>query len=222
MPYPPEPHLDPLLKLLRRQPVADMATLLRALGAQDRTTVFRHLKRLGYVSSFTHGGRHYALAETPRFDQDGLWFVQGIGFSAAGSLMDTVAKLVAESGAGMTASALRLKTQVQVHNTLRKLTRAGRVRKEGAAGRYLYLSPDAKRATQQRKARRELEASMQPSVKDPPLGVVVEILAEVIRSSPSHATSDEIAARLCARGLTIPVEVVDQTIARHAQKKTDS
>jgi hypothetical protein len=49
-------------------------------------SVHRFLAQIGYYSSFTHNGRWYTLASTPRFSRQGLWFHQDIGFSRAGSL----------------------------------------------------------------------------------------------------------------------------------------
>src|SRR5271156_818258 len=44
-------------------------------------TVFRKLKPLDYLTSYTHRGRYYALRESARFDDDGLWSHDAVWFS---------------------------------------------------------------------------------------------------------------------------------------------
>ena len=61
-------------KLVRRRRVVNVHELAEALNAESRMTVFRHLKEVGYRSSFTHAGRYYTLAEIPKFDEDGLYY----------------------------------------------------------------------------------------------------------------------------------------------------
>jgi hypothetical protein len=37
-------------------------------------TVFRRLRKIEYVSSYTHAGRYYTLYDIARFDSDGMAF----------------------------------------------------------------------------------------------------------------------------------------------------
>lgn len=70
-----------LIRLFRRRLVVEVGALFETLGTRSRMTVFRRLKRVGYLTSYTHAGRYYTLLEIPRFDEFGLWFHQQIGFS---------------------------------------------------------------------------------------------------------------------------------------------
>jgi hypothetical protein len=72
----------------------DMNTLLNALDGRSRRSVFRDLTTIGYLSSYTHTGRYYTLVHIPEFDEHGLWFFQGVGFSKAGTLKSTITELV--------------------------------------------------------------------------------------------------------------------------------
>src|SRR3989442_15502407 len=58
---------------LLRHKIATLPELERALGTDVGLTVFRKLKSLGYLSSYTHRGGYYTLAEIARFDGKGLW-----------------------------------------------------------------------------------------------------------------------------------------------------
>jgi len=53
---------DELRALLRRNQMATLADLKHALGTSVDVTVFRKLKPLGYLSSYSHRGRYYTLA----------------------------------------------------------------------------------------------------------------------------------------------------------------
>ena len=62
-----------LRKHLLRYKIATLPELKQALGTTASLTVFRKLKLLDYLSSYTHRGRYYALRESARFDDAGLW-----------------------------------------------------------------------------------------------------------------------------------------------------
>ena len=57
-----------LRKHLLRHKIATLPELKSALGTSADLTVFRKLKLLDYLSSYTHRGRYYALREAARFD----------------------------------------------------------------------------------------------------------------------------------------------------------
>src|SRR5215467_12397152 len=83
---------DPQLlrKHLLRHKIATLPELKQALGATANLTVFRKLKLLDYLSSYTHRGRYYALRETAHFDDAGLWSHEAVWFSRQDPLHDLV------------------------------------------------------------------------------------------------------------------------------------
>ena len=80
-----------LRQLLRRNKIADLPELKRALGTHTDLTVFRKLKKLQYLASYTHRGRFYTLPEIARFDDRGLWSHEGVWFSRHGRAKAAVA-----------------------------------------------------------------------------------------------------------------------------------
>ena len=130
-----------LTKLFNRDVVQDLEALFNALGTTSRMTVFRRLKAVGYLSSYTHAGRYYTLAGLPEFDDNGLWLHQGVGFSQAGTLKQTVAVLVHESDAGCTHSELESRLRVRVHNALLGLVRGQYIVRERVGGHGGYPCP---------------------------------------------------------------------------------
>src|ERR1035441_10789852 len=70
-----------LRRHLRRCKIAALPELKRILGSDADLTVFRKLKQLDYLASYTHRGRFYTLAEIARFDDHGLWSHEAVWFS---------------------------------------------------------------------------------------------------------------------------------------------
>ena len=64
-----------LQALFARQQVATIEELKAALGTAVNMTVLRKLRPLGYLTSYSHGGRFYTLEELVRFDEQGLYRV---------------------------------------------------------------------------------------------------------------------------------------------------
>ena len=67
--------------LFRREKVLDMRTLRGRFPSRSRRSLFRDLAGLGYLTSYSHAGRFYTLADIAEFDERGLWFFRNIGFS---------------------------------------------------------------------------------------------------------------------------------------------
>jgi hypothetical protein len=85
---------------LRRNKIADLPELKRVLGTDTGLTVFRKLKQLHYLASYTHRGRFYTLPEIAHFDDRGLWSHEGVWFSRHGTLLATLETFVNQSANG--------------------------------------------------------------------------------------------------------------------------
>jgi len=66
---------------LHKNKIATLAELKLILGSSATMTVFRKLRALGYLSSFSHRGQYYTLADIPQFDELGLWSFRAVWFS---------------------------------------------------------------------------------------------------------------------------------------------
>ena len=145
-----------LRPLFRRQRIATMAELKETLGTASDATVFRKLKELSYLTSYSDRGRYYTLALIPRFDDLGLWCYRNIRFSQYGTLRSTAETWVCEAEAGWRADELEALLQVSVKETLLRLIYDERIAREKVEGRFLYSSADPrirKRQVSARKAR---------------------------------------------------------------------
>ena len=200
------PKVNPQKKvenLLRKRRVVTMNDLCKVIGSSSRMTVFRRLREMEYVSSYTHAGRYYTLYDIARFDSDGIWFYNAIGFSQNGSLKNTVTYLVHRSDTGKFHIDLERQLRVRVHNVLLDLVKSKQIERIKFEGQYLYLSSDKEQSKKQIEQRDQLpmQARRIPVYISEPL--VIEILAEVIRQSKRHPRADQVASALAIRGLPI-------------------
>jgi hypothetical protein len=145
---------DTIVRLLRRRTIATMDELKQALGSSVDMTVFRKLRALSYLASYSHRGKYYALTDAAEFDERGLWSYRGVHFSRFGSLIDTVEAFVLRAERGYLAAELASQLGVEVKQPLLSLVSAARLVREEVTGLYLYCSADPGRRRKQLLARR--------------------------------------------------------------------
>lgn len=209
-----------LRSLFHRTLVVEMNDLYQVLHTQCRMNVFRRLKEIGYLTSYTHTGRYYTLDDIPKFDEMGLWFYQDVGFSKSGSLKATITALVDCSLTGFTHEELEGLLHIRVHNTLLALVREKAVEREDWKGTYLYVSSSKEVAFDQQKRRQDLQTGI---VAPLPATMVIEILVEALLAGRVCVSASLVAARLGARGHSVRVEQVVGVLAQYGvaeEKKT--
>jgi hypothetical protein len=218
------PKIDAQKKLenfIKSRRVVQMRDLFEVVESTSRMTVFRRLRGVEYLCSYTHAGRYYTLFDIARFDSDGIWFYDDIGFSQNGSLKNTVIYLVDNADGGKFHSDLQRQLRVRVHNVLLDLVRSKQIKRTKFEGQFLYLSTDKARSTKQIEQRDKLSMQLRriPVFITEPM--VIEILAEVIRQSKRHPRADQVASALAIRGLPIAQNDV-MTVFDHydIEKKT--
>ena len=162
-------HSEALAELLETWRIATMADLKQALGTTADITVFRKLRELDYLTSYSHRGRYYALRQTAEFDHLGLWSYDSVRFSKHGTLVRTARALVGASDAGYFATELEGVLHVDVKDALRKLVKDEELGRNRMLGRYLYCSADPAIRKQQVLVRR-VEAAGPSLVAGPVVG----------------------------------------------------
>jgi DNA-binding transcriptional regulator YhcF (GntR family) len=155
---------DALRTLLLRNKIATLDELKQALGTSVDVTVFRKLKALDYLTSYSHRGRYYTLREIARFDDRGLWSQAEVWFSRFGTLLATAEAFIDHSPRGYFADELAPMLHVEVQDALHQLNQQGRVSRQIVSGRYLYTAADASVQKRQLLARRIVE--FLPTVPD--------------------------------------------------------
>lgn len=140
---------ESIVRLLERRQMVTMDDLKAELGTRVDMTVFRKLQTLDYLSSYSHGGRYYALRARAEFDARGLWTYRGVHFSRFGSLLATAEAFVNRADRGYSASELTAELQVQTKEPLLKLVRLRRLSREEISGVYVYCSGQLARRREQ-------------------------------------------------------------------------
>jgi hypothetical protein len=158
-------HSDELRALLLRNKIATLDELKQSLGSSVDVTVFRKLKPLDYLTSYSHRGRYYTLREIPRFDDHGLWSQAEVWFSRFGTLLATAEAFVNRSPRGYFADELARALHVEVQDALHQLTQQRRVTREIVSGLYLYIAADHAIQRGQLLTRRAVETV--PNLADP-------------------------------------------------------
>jgi len=158
-----------LKMLLRHQKIATMPELKKTLGTSVDLTVFRKLRELSYLSSYSHRGRFYTLAEIAQFDALGLWSHRSVWFSRYGTLVATCQALVEQAEAGYFTGELSTLVHVVAQEPLLRLAQTGRLSREALGRRYLYCAADAARRKVQLRTRQLQESAprWEGSIVDP-------------------------------------------------------
>jgi hypothetical protein len=142
-------------KFLKRWKIATLAQLITAMDNPARSTIFRKLEQLEYLSSYSHRGKYYTLRSIARFNRLGLWDYRSVHFSRFGNLLDTAQVFIHDSEAGYTATELKDVLHVKTKHALTQLYRSGRIQRDRFFDSvYVYLSIEDPIADRQRKARK--------------------------------------------------------------------
>jgi hypothetical protein len=91
-----------ITKLLTTNIIMSLKKLRSKLGDRPRSSLFRDLKKLNLISSYTDPGQYHALKSAATFDKNGLWFFQDVGFSQYGTLKNTLVHTISHAKVGMT------------------------------------------------------------------------------------------------------------------------
>jgi hypothetical protein len=129
--------------------------LKQTLGTSVDMTIYRKLRQLSSLTSYSHQGRYYTLRELAAFDSWGLWQFDVARFSQHGTLLNTAQGLIEKSDKGYSLAELRSRVGVDVKETLLQLQKQHRAHREEIAGRYVYFSVDPRRRSQQHLLRLE-------------------------------------------------------------------
>ena len=135
-----------LEKLLKGNIIATLSELKTVLNTNSTMTIFRKLKEVEYISSYSHRGKYYSLFDIADFDHYGLWSHQSVWFSKYGNLVETVKNFIDNSTAGYSAKQIESILHVEVKHTLLNLYKNKRVNREKFDKVYVYFTRDKYRS----------------------------------------------------------------------------
>ncbi len=206
-------------KLLLKNTVVSLKQLRDELSARSRSSLFRDLRKLDVISSYTHTGQYHALKRTAKFDESGLWFFQDIGFSQYGTLKKTLVHMISHSPAGMTHKGLKKLFRIDVQKPLTEGVNTNAVSRQLLPSRiYVYLSADESKAEDQFQRRLALsDRSLDMTL--PPESIRIEILVEVIHAPERTLDEHVLGPLLRKRGVIIKDDEIAYVLAYYAIKK---
>lgn len=203
-----------LVQVLRKKKILSLKELCQRANC-SHMTVWRNLKRVGYYTSYTHNDRFWTLAETPHFDNDGLWFYRDVGFSLYGTLFQTAIQIVQYSVMGMTPHELSALLRVRVQNPLHDAFVKGHLHRMAWGRTQLYLSVDPEEQTKQLQRRQKRHATQtRDSLSD---SQTIAVLVELVRAPRSSA--HRVATILSSKGIEVSVQSVQTVIDTYDLRK---
>ena len=141
--------LNVVKNYLKRYKLGTLDQLKKELFTSSTMTVFRKLKSLEYLSSYSHRGKYYTLNSIPEFDETGLWSFNSIWFSKYGNLIETTREFVDQSRAGFSAQELGQILNVEVKHPLLALFTKNRISRKKVSTIFIYFSPSRSKRQQQ-------------------------------------------------------------------------
>lgn len=176
----------------------------------------RFLKQIGYYRSYSHNGKWYTLRAIPRFNRNGIWRYQKIGFSRYGSLTHTIVFLINESQRGCTAKQLAGKLYHACHAVLTNMYKAQLIDRVKHRGEFAYLSMDDKLSRQQRRRLEVFEAKK--TFKPFNAQTAVFILVAFIKNP--QWSYQQIAVQLKhSKNIVVRPEEIERFFEQHGLKK---
>ena len=205
-------------QLLLKHTIMSLKQLRAELQDRPRSSLFRDLKKLEVISSYTHTGQYHALTQSAKFDEDGLWFFQDVGFSRYGTLKRSLVHGITHSQAGMTHREARTLFRVDVQKPLTELVSSNAVARQLLPSRiHVYLSADETSVAQLE--RRLAIGDKALDVALPVESIRIEILVEVIRAPERTLDEKVLGSLLRKRGVLVKDEEVRYVLAYYDIKK---
>lgn len=197
----------------KRHRVMMIEEVQQTLGAVSKITAFRYLKKLGYLTSYTHSCRYYTLKGIAEFDEDGLWRYGEIGFSKYGTLKDHFLHLIREAPFGKMHAEFPHEQKMSAHNALLDLVKTNKVARKEVDGVYVYTDVDPKRSAEQLENRCKLVGSA------PPEWMVIQILVAVLHTTPGYVPPVTIAKKLSQQNYSVTFEQIMWVFRKYGLEK---
>jgi hypothetical protein len=206
-------------KLLLTNSVMSLKQLRHELNDRPRSSFFRDLGKLASISSYTHTGQYHSLYETARFDENGLWFFQDVGFSQYGTLKKALVHIISHHPVGMTHAEMKKLFRIEVQKPLTGLVNTHVVTRRMLPSRiYVYLGVDETKTEEQ--FQRRLALSDGPfDIVLPPETIRIELLVEIIRTAERTLDEKVLGPQLRKRGVIIRDNEIAYVLAYYDIKK---
>lgn len=123
-----------------------LVTLDQLLGQQElnccEKTIRNEIKTVEGITSYTHRGKYLSLHEVSRFDKNGIWFYQEVGFSKHGNSLKTIVALINQNHEGLSREELEEILRIKISKQIQILLQQDQLHRVKIGSKYQYL-PEA-------------------------------------------------------------------------------
>jgi hypothetical protein len=113
-------------------------------------TLRNDIRDIGGINSYTHQRSFVTLSDIPIFNEHGVWFFRGVGFTKFETSIDLVAHLIATSKSGLTREQIQEVTKIQVGQQIRELLLREQLYRVKVGNKYLYIPEEIARNRRKR------------------------------------------------------------------------
>ena len=201
--------------------VSSLQAVIDQVGGTERT-IQRYLKELKSLTSYTHRGRYVTLPDIPRFDDNGIWFFQQIGFSKLGSSLDTIVGLIDDSDSGVSREELEAILKIGISKQIQILIQREKIHRVKLGSRYLYLP---QRLMLDKKKRLQIVGKHQAEErldKDVHITDLVALLKAVLIEKKIGIDFKSIKRFTQKYSLSIPLKKIEQLLLKYDLRKKKS
>jgi len=180
-------------------------------------TVRRRLKKWNAISSYNQNGRYYTLADIAKFDNNGLWIYQDVGFSKNGNLTQTITQLIISSTAGLSGEDISDMLHLNSYSILAKIIKKSPLVREKMFGKFIYFSADKELYSRQMYERKKINEQLSAEMISDTVGIMA--LVEFIQNPELDISA--ISNNLNRKGINVTVALLHNFFEYHGiLKKT--
>jgi len=192
---------------------------LQKQTSSSRITVLRHLKEIGYITSYNKNAKYYTLLEVANFNKTGIFNHKGILFFKNGGIRELVIKEIESSEKGFTAEELNTKIGTRVSVQLHQFVRKNLITRRKYSSFYVYYSIDEstqkKQVNNREKELQKISTNEESELTDEKK--TIRILLEIIQNP--NAEPNEIGRVMRENGLKISDYFIENIFVKYDLKK---
>lgn len=206
-----ESRLCSLIRMIRASKVSTFDDILARMACST-ITLRRDLNSLNGITSYTHRGKYVTLPDIPAFDETGIWFCKGVGFTPFKNSFELIVHTINEAKNGITREELEARLRIKISKQIQILMAKGRLHRVKLGAKYYYIS--AELAKDQNRQIELLGADIEEHIdKKVSLADLVTVLKAVLAE---HEIDIKNLKKLVRKHtLDVPVQKVEQLILKY-------
>ena len=169
-----------------------------------------------------HRGSYVTLPDIAKFNNHGVWFFRGIGFSSFGSSLSTIVGLIEQSKTGFSREQLEAVLKIGISKQIQILVQRERVHRIKLGNKYLYI-PEAVMQNKKRRLKlvgdRHIEEHFEKAVQKTDFIALLKAVLIEKKVGTDIKSIERIARKYSLR---IPLKKIEQLLAKYdlPEKKT--